>query len=392
MTRKRRLTLAAILAVAALGFSAPAASAYLYWIQSDGTIGRANLDGSKPNQSFITGGTSATPRRIDIDDDYIYWTNYGDGTVGRANLNGTGVNQAFIRGASGAVGLAVDRNFIFWTNPDDGNIGRANLDGTGVDSPFIHTRGDSWGVAVDGTYIYWTNTFPRGSDYGRTIGRANIFDGTDIDQSFITGATDPFGVAVDRNHVYWTRFILALGGTNPATTIGRASIDGTGKNQSFIGINPYIAYGLAVDRNHIYWASGGDQMREAIGRSKLDGSNPNQFFMSFPDGPAVLDVAVDSRPKPTLSRVGKPTRRSLKVKIGCGDASACALRVRGRRVGVTAALVPRTVSVGPRATRKVKLAYTKALRRALVKGGRVRVTVANKANGGTRSIVIRVSG
>jgi virginiamycin B lyase len=43
---------------------------------------------------------------------------------------------------------------------------------------------------------YWTSAATA------TVGRANL-DGTGVDQSFITGARTPFGVAVDGAHVYW---------------------------------------------------------------------------------------------------------------------------------------------------------------------------------------------
>ena len=60
--------------------------------------------------------------------------------------------------------------------------------------PEIHRRlvtfDDPRGVAVDAGHVYWAN-------FGlNTIGRANL-DGTGIDQSFITGADFPFAVAVD---------------------------------------------------------------------------------------------------------------------------------------------------------------------------------------------------
>jgi membrane-bound inhibitor of C-type lysozyme len=99
MTRKLRLTLASVLAVAALGAIAPAASAYIYWTNGNtGTIGRANLNGGSPNQSFITGASD--PFGLAVDGNYIYWTNLDTNTIGRANLDGTGANPSFITGAS----------------------------------------------------------------------------------------------------------------------------------------------------------------------------------------------------------------------------------------------------------------------------------------------------
>jgi hypothetical protein len=45
------------------------------------------------------------------------------------------------------------------------------------------------GVTVDGTHIYWANASPS------EIGRANL-DGSGVNESFITGASSPLGVAV----------------------------------------------------------------------------------------------------------------------------------------------------------------------------------------------------
>jgi hypothetical protein len=45
---------------------------------------------------------------VAVDGAHLYWANAGDGTIGRANLDGTGVNQSFIGGATGPCGVAVD--------------------------------------------------------------------------------------------------------------------------------------------------------------------------------------------------------------------------------------------------------------------------------------------
>jgi hypothetical protein len=37
----------------------------------------------------------------------VYWTGGGSSTIGRAKLNGTGVNNSFIKGAIGPYGVAV---------------------------------------------------------------------------------------------------------------------------------------------------------------------------------------------------------------------------------------------------------------------------------------------
>ena len=43
-----------------------------------------------------------------IDGQHIYWGNLDSGTIGRANLDGSGVNQSFIASAPSAFGIAVD--------------------------------------------------------------------------------------------------------------------------------------------------------------------------------------------------------------------------------------------------------------------------------------------
>ena len=80
-------------------------------------IGRANLDGTGVNQSFITGVSS--PTGVAVDAGHVYWANVAADTIGRANLDGTGVNQSFITGAGGPCGVAVDAGHIYWANCDD---------------------------------------------------------------------------------------------------------------------------------------------------------------------------------------------------------------------------------------------------------------------------------
>jgi hypothetical protein len=339
MTRKIRLALASVLAVCALGAIAPAANAYVYWSNEQGTIGRASLDGSSPNQSFITG--IPAPVAVAVHGDYLYWTEESN-QIGRAKLNGTGVNPALITFPpnSGLKGIAVDGTYIYWTSLYTNSIGRAKLNGTGPNQSFITGANGPYGVAVNGNYIYWTNTDTS------SIGRATLNGSgavTDARQSFITGASAPYGVAVDGNHVYWINQ-----GTD---TIGRANLDGTSPNQSFItGAPGSFPTGVVAD------------------------SLPNPIF-----------------PNPTLSGVGKPTKTSLKVKVSCGDASACTLQLSGKKVGTNAAITPKSVSVGAGQQPTVTLAYTRALKAALAKGGRVSVTATNAVTGGAKSIVVRVA-
>jgi Ca2+-binding RTX toxin-like protein len=167
-------------------------------------------------------------------DAFVYWTNFRTGTIGRANLDGTGANQSFITGADTPAGVAVDRDYIYWTNQDESvgwPIGIARLAGTSVFPNSVldaHAVGD--GVAVDLNFIYWTSSSTI------AVAPKGIF--TPINFFFITGANRPGGVAFDGAHVYWTN--------QGANRIGRANLDGSGVDQSFI-TGAHFPVGVAVD-------------------------------------------------------------------------------------------------------------------------------------------------
>ena len=165
-------------------------------------IGRASLDGSNVNPSFITGPSSPSRRvwGVAVDANYVYWTNNDNtaitNSIGRASLDGSNVNQNFmtftvIPGVSGLpVGLAVDSNHIYWTDAISGYIGRASLDGSNGDQNFLAVTA-YWGVAVDANYVYW------GNNRDGSIGRASL-DGSNVNENFTSpNAGYHFGVAVD---------------------------------------------------------------------------------------------------------------------------------------------------------------------------------------------------
>src|ERR687883_121650 len=87
-------------------------------------------------------------------DAFVYWANSGTNSIGRANVDGTGANQSFITGANAPDGVAVDAAHVYWANVNTGTIGRATLDGTGVNQNFITGANAPAGVAVDGAHLY----------------------------------------------------------------------------------------------------------------------------------------------------------------------------------------------------------------------------------------------
>ena len=307
---------AALALVIGLVFTAQA-DAFVYWTDyGTSMIGRANLDGTSPNPSFITGATS--PLGAGVNDGRVYWGN--SSAVGRANGDGSGVNQSFIGVADGPADVAFDDDHVYWANFNAGTIGRANRDGTGVSQSFVAGVPAARGVAVDDRYVYWTN-----GNLG-TIGRANL-DGSGVNRSFITPGGFPAGIAVDAGHVYWTQ--LAIG------WIGRANLDGSQAHNDFI-TQSADALDLAVDGRHIYWPN---RDLGTIGRANLDGSGVDQSFVTglqLPTGVAVdggpagqaataASLALGSQP---LGVFGPPQTLTVSNR-GHGDLDFGAARVTG---------------------------------------------------------------
>jgi len=167
---------------------------------------------------------------------------------------------------------------IYWANANTDTIGFATGDAVIVDNNFVHVAGGfPNGVAVYGDFVYWT--VPDAN----AIGRAGM-NGTGVDQTFITGLQGVQGVAVNSAGIFWTNT-----GTG---SIGRANLDGTGINQNFItGASPSNL--MAADADHLYWTILG-QFAESIARADVSGGNLNPGFIS--GGDQVNDpegVAVD---------------------------------------------------------------------------------------------------
>jgi Low-density lipoprotein receptor repeat class B len=258
------------------------ALAYVYWANnSTGTIGRANLDGSGVNQSFIAG--AGGPIAVAVDGAHIYWVNNRSNTIGRANLDGSGVNQSFIT-ASLPIGLAVDGSYIYWTNTSTNYIGRANLNGSGVNQRFIYTGAPSnlQAIAVNATGIFWI------AKEDLEIGRANL-DGSGVIENWIRGGfCNPYGLAADSTHLYWADQYYA----DYCSLSGQGAIASA---NTVVGIPPRKLLlltskpvRLAVDGAHLYWSNGAG----SIGRANLDGSGVNPTFVTGTSGSA--GVAVDA--------------------------------------------------------------------------------------------------
>lgn len=161
------------------------------------TIGRADLDGRNSDPSFITVG-SGNIAGLAVDGGHIYWTDQvasdSRGTIGRANLGGTRLRPRLVTGIHLPFGLAVNQQHIYWVDSNRGTISRANVDGSHVIRRFIRAPAAEV-VKIDRSHVYWTGLEDD------AIERASI-DGSHVNHSFIRlrGSTyfdtGPAGLAV----------------------------------------------------------------------------------------------------------------------------------------------------------------------------------------------------
>ena len=269
---------------------------FVYWANTGGdSIGRANLDGTSPSQTFITG--AGTPYGLALDDTYIYWANLGGGTIGRANLDGTGADVNFMTGLDTPAAVEVNATHIFWTSQNGNTIGRANLDGSSPNASFITGANIPFGVRVNATHIFWSNGGTT------TLGRANL-DGTLPTQTFITGATNPAGIDLNATHIHWAN--------SGGTTIGRANIDGTSVSQTFITGGDRPGH-VAVNATHAYFTSQNDF---TIGQANLDGTSANHSFITGANFPIGVEVAAGETELPVeLSAFdARASRRTIHLR------------------------------------------------------------------------------
>ena len=201
-------------------------SRFIYWTQgdaADGSIGRANLDGSDANQGFIPHTAGITdPSGMAVTPTAIYWQN-GGGTIGRANIDGSAPNPGFIVTTTSTCGLAADSNFLYFLNNGGTQIGRATLDGASVAPDFASIPEAFCGLSVDYNYLYW------GSDSGNTVGVAPVVGGPAQADYIDAGTTGggPSGVAVNSQFIFW--------GNYDTGAIARANLNGAAPNLALIG-------------------------------------------------------------------------------------------------------------------------------------------------------------
>jgi hypothetical protein len=143
---------------------------------ADGFIRRSNLDGSEDGSGAGTAVGSKEAPDLSIDGSHLYWTNQTTSTVGRSNLDFTRPNQEFVKEAGHPEGLAVDAGRLYWAanqeqRPNPGNDLYRFDAASGALSDVTVDKGNPngaevkgiLGISEDGSYVYYVaNGVPDG--------------------------------------------------------------------------------------------------------------------------------------------------------------------------------------------------------------------------------------
>jgi hypothetical protein len=284
--RRRSITLACCAVVATAATAAPSqASVYFNNNQSNANsrIARASADGSILRPNFVSGPQS--PQALATDGRRLYLADFLGENIARVNIDGTGFDPTFIRANGPTFGVATGPSSLFYNDNVSSDVKRAAYDGSG--STLLSSGAAGSALTFDGTWVY----------YGQTntgfVGRVRP-DGSDDTPRFINvgpganGQNGVLGLAVAGTKL----FIAQNQGLSSANTDG----SGFARNTVDTGGSAQV-YGLATDSRYLYYTMPG---RGTIGRANLDGSAPNNSFITGAGVPTgIVSVPDTAAPKCT---------------------------------------------------------------------------------------------
>jgi hypothetical protein len=222
-------------------------------------------DGSN-QKTLVTGCRLPDGLAVDWAAGYIYWTNMGvpyrnDGSIERADLDGS--NRRFIIPEGGTftpkqLHLEKQSGKLYWSDREGMRVMRANLDGSQVETLIQTGEGEgdrhdpsNWcvGITVDPIrrQMYWTQKGADNSGHGRIL-RASIDkprgqtprNRPDVEVLF-DELPEPIDLEFDHEHrvLYWTD----RGGPPRGNTVSRTPIDGHLNQQIVLG---HLMEGIGV--------------------------------------------------------------------------------------------------------------------------------------------------
>jgi hypothetical protein len=266
---------------------------------SSGQVFSANPDGSDLKVIVSEGRRLPDGIVVDLAAGHLYWTNMGnpsanDGSIERANLDGSNVTHIVPSGGTFTpkqLQLDEKNRKLYWCDREGMRIMRVNLDGSNIETLVDTSEGDArpgkdlkkWCVGivldVDAGKLYWTQKGHDKAGEGR-IFRANLeipngqtpANRKDIEVLY-ENLPEPIDLELDlaNRTIYWTD----RGDPPRGNTVNRAPMDPAqedGKKEPVIIFNHLMeGIGIALD------LKGGRMFLTDLGGSvysaNLDGSN-----------------------------------------------------------------------------------------------------------------------
>jgi hypothetical protein len=276
-----------------------ATTARLFFLSaSSGQVFSANPDGSDLKVIVSEGRRLPDGIVVDLAASHLYWTNMGnpianDGSIERANLDGSNVIHIVPPGSTFTpkqLQLDEKNRKLYWCDREGMRVMRANLDGSNIETLLDTSEGDArpgkdikkWcvGIALDveAGKLYWTQKGSDNAGEGR-IFRANLEipkgqtagNRKDIELLY-EGLPEPIDLELDlaNRTIYWTD----RGDPPRGNTVNRAPMDpalANGKDPEIIFDHLMEGIGIALD------LKGGRMFMTDLGGSvysaNLDGSN-----------------------------------------------------------------------------------------------------------------------
>ncbi len=242
---------------------------------SSGQVFSANPDGSDLKIIVSEGRRLPDGIVVDLAAGHLYWTNMGnpsanDGSIERANLDGSNVTHIIPPGGTFTpkqLQLDEKNRKLYWCDREGMRVMRANLDGSKVETLVDTSEGDArpgkdlkkWCVGivldVEAGKLYWTQKGPDKAGQGR-IFRANLeipkgqnpANRKDIELLY-ENLPEPIDLELDlaNRMIYWTD----RGDPPRGNTVNRAPMDpaqGNGKKEPQIVFNHLMeGIGIALD-------------------------------------------------------------------------------------------------------------------------------------------------
>ena len=280
--------------------TAKGSKARLFFLSaSSGEVFSANPDGSDLKVIVSEGKRLPDGIVVDAEAGHIYWTNMGiptanDGSIERANLDGSNVTHIVPPGGTFTpkqLQLDEKNRKLYWCDREGMRVMRANLDGSNIETLVDTSEGDArpgkdilkWCVGivldVDAGKFYWSQKGPDNAGLGR-IFRANLeipegqtpANRKDIELLY-DNLPEPIDLELDlaNRMIYWTD----RGDPPRGNTVNRAPMNpaqGNGKKEPEIVFDHLMeGIGIALD------LKGGRMFLSDLGGSvysaNLDGSN-----------------------------------------------------------------------------------------------------------------------